>query len=108
MLLPDIPTIDISPLANGGPDERTSCGRAMGDALRGVGFFQVTGHGVEPGMLERVYDSAQGFFGLPTTEKMTVAMRRETGYRGYFPLLGEVTDPAFGGDPKEGFDVALR
>lgn len=105
MLMSDIPTIDVSPLASGALGERMACGRAIGDACRGVGFFQVTGHGVDPVLLAQAFAAAREFFALPATEKMTVAMRRETGYRGYLPLASEVTDPAFGGDPKEGFDV---
>jgi len=38
---------------------------------------------------------------------MAVALARSPFMRGYFPLAGEVLDPALGGDWKEGFDMAL-
>jgi isopenicillin N synthase-like dioxygenase len=50
---------------------------------------------------------AQRFFALPGAEKMTIALARSPFMRGYFPIEGEVLDPALGGDYKEGFDMAL-
>ena len=103
----EIPTIDISPLMSGDLATRTVCAHEIGAACRGVGFFQAAGHGIDPKLIAATFAVARDFFAPPMAEKMSVAMSRDTGYRGYFPLEGEITDPAFGGDPKEGFDVAL-
>jgi isopenicillin N synthase-like dioxygenase len=62
---------------------------------------------VDPRLVRRVFDVAGQFFATPLAEKMRVALSAETGFCGYFPLNGEVTDPLLGGDPKEGYDVSL-
>lgn len=103
----DIPIIDLSDLAAPNKAARLACGRAIGEALKTVGFFQAVGHGVDAALTAQVYEVAQAFFARPVEEKMTVALSPATGFCGYFPLLAEVTDPAFGGDPKEGFDISL-
>lgn len=102
-----IPVIDVSALDSADAAERQACGDAIGAACRDIGFFYATGHGVPPALLDAVMAEAEGFFAQPLPAKMQVALSRETGWQGYFPLAGEVTDPTMGGDPKEGFDIAL-
>jgi isopenicillin N synthase-like dioxygenase len=101
-----IPIIDISPLSR--PDEQSCAAVAaeIGRACRGVGFFYAVGHGVPRALTERIFAVAAEFFARPLAEKMAVALTRDSGFRGYFPVDGEVTDPAVGADPKEGFDIA--
>jgi isopenicillin N synthase-like dioxygenase len=102
-----IPVIEASRLS-GSTAERRACAREIGAACEGIGFFQVVGHGIEPALLERTFDLAAEFFAQPLASKMALALDKESGYRGYFPVKGEVTDPAAGADPKEGFDIAFR
>jgi isopenicillin N synthase-like dioxygenase len=97
----DIPIIDLSSSRAGEP-----LAQAIGDACRGIGFFYVVGHGVAPTLIQRVFAAAAAFFARPLTEKMAVALTPQSGFRGYFPIEGEITDPAVGADPKEGFDIA--
>jgi isopenicillin N synthase-like dioxygenase len=104
----NIPLIDLAPLRTGGGAARRQCAQAIGRACREVGFFYIVNHGVAPGLVAEVYDVAARFFALTPAEKMDVAMSKSPLYRGYFPLGGEVTDPALGGDPKEGFDISLE
>lgn len=102
----DIPTIEVGRL-RGGAAERAACAAEIGRACAEVGFFRIANHGVEPALLSRAFEAAAAFFALPLERKMAVALSAASGYRGYFPLKGEVTDPAAGGDPKEGFDIAF-
>ncbi len=102
-----IPVVDLTALDSAQPDERQACAAEIGRALREVGFFYALGHSIEAALVARVFGVARDFFALPLEEKLAVRMRPETGYRGYFPLQGEVTDEALGGDPKEGFDIAV-
>ncbi|HUN47041.1 MAG TPA: 2-oxoglutarate and iron-dependent oxygenase domain-containing protein [Stellaceae bacterium] len=102
-----IPIVDISPLRGADAAARAACGRAIDAACRNVGFFYARGHGVDSAVLSGVFAAARAFFALPEVEKMRVAMKASPLFRGYFPLGGEVTDPAVGGDVKEGFDMAL-
>ncbi|NYZ17674.1 isopenicillin N synthase family oxygenase [Azospirillum sp. RWY-5-1] len=103
-----IPVIDVSVLNSADAGERAACAARIGDACRSTGFFYVVGHGIDPAMLAGVYDAARAFFEQPLADKMAVALSRSPQFRGYFPLKGEVTDTAFGGDPKEGFDISLE
>jgi isopenicillin N synthase-like dioxygenase len=101
-----IPSIDVSSL-NGSQAERMRCAKAIGRACEEVGFFHIVGHGVDSGQRVRVFDVSERFFALPLTTKMDVVLSAESGFRGYFPFKGEVTDPLIGGDPKEGYDISF-
>jgi isopenicillin N synthase-like dioxygenase len=103
----EIPVIDIAGLFSADAAARRDCGRAIGAACRDVGFFYVVNHGIAQPRIEEVFAAARRFFALPETEKMAVALARSPFMRGYFPLEGEVLDPALGADYKEGFDMAL-
>jgi isopenicillin N synthase-like dioxygenase len=103
----EIPLIDISALFGADPAARLACGREIGRACRDVGFFYIVNHGIAHARIDEVFAVAQRFFALPGAEKMTIALARSPFMRGYFPIEGEVLDPALGGDYKEGFDMAL-
>jgi isopenicillin N synthase-like dioxygenase len=76
--------------------------RAIDAACREVGFFSVTGHGVDPALAARLELLAREFFARPDDEKAGVAMERGgTAWRGWFPLHGELTSGT--PDHKEGF-----
>ena len=45
--LANLPVIDLS-LADGGTEERALLHSALREAATGVGFFQLTGHGITP------------------------------------------------------------
>jgi len=103
----EIPIISLASLTCAAPGERRACAKEIGRACREVGFFTAVDHGIDDMLIERVFALARDFFARPLDEKLAVRMRAETGWRGYFPLEGETTDPAFGKDPKEGFDIAV-
>jgi isopenicillin N synthase-like dioxygenase len=101
-----IPTIDVS-LLHGSPAERRRCAEQIGWACHEVGFFRIVNHGVSRELLHRTFAVAERFFAQPLTEKMKVALDSSSDYHGYFSVLGEVTDPKMGADPKEGYDIAF-
>ena len=103
----EIPIIDVSGLFAAAAAPRLACGREIGRACRDVGFFYVVNHGVAQQSIDEVFAVARRFFALPEAEKMAIALARSPFMRGYFPLEGEILDPALGGDWKEGFDMAL-
>ena len=89
------PVIDIGALVDRGAGrerDRDEVGRLIVRACEEVGFFQVIGHGVDPGLRRDLFDTARRFFELPTEEKGAIAMERGgTAWRGWFPVGGELT-----------------
>lgn len=61
------------------------------DAARQVGFFYLTGHGIEPALLDGLMNSARRFFVLPETDKLAVEMLNSPHFRGYTRLPRERT-----------------
>ncbi len=100
-----LPVLDVAPLRAGrgptpGPGE-AEVARALDAACRATGFFLITGHGVDPGLLARLDAAARRFFALPEDRKAEVAMARGgRAWRGWFPEGGELT--AGRPDRKEG------
>ncbi|MEU3186547.1 2OG-Fe(II) oxygenase family protein [Streptomyces sp. NPDC006923] len=50
----DVPTIDISPLFGGDPNEKTRVAQEINKACRGSGFFYASGHGIDVQLLQDV------------------------------------------------------
>ena len=99
MSRPDLPVIDISALVAG--DDPREAATGIDRACREVGFFYVTGHGVDPGMVRTLEGLAREFFSLPPEEKAEVAMERGgRAWRGWFPTGAELTSGR--PDAKEG------
>lgn len=86
-----VPVIDISALS---PDSAVSGNDADSDAkaavaseidraCREIGFFQVTGHGVDPDLIDRMYTVSRAFFDQPLAVKRGVAQPSPDTIRGY-------------------------
>ena len=74
---------------------------AVDEACRGLGFFYVVGHGVDPALADRLDAAARDFFARPDGEKAAIAMvHGGPAWRGWFPLGGELTSGV--PDGKEG------
>jgi isopenicillin N synthase-like dioxygenase len=61
------------------------------DAARQVGFFYLTGHGIEPALLDGLMSAARRFFALPESDKLAVDMVNSPHFRGYTRLAWERT-----------------
>jgi isopenicillin N synthase-like dioxygenase len=83
-------------------------GREIDETLRTVGFFQVTGHGVDPAAGERCWELTRAFFDLPLADKLAVERAPGASY-GYFPMLTESLSSSMhaggAGDLKESFNA---
>ena len=64
---------------------------ALRAAAHDTGFFYVTGHGVDPGLLREVLKSAQQFFALPERDKLAIEMVQSPHFRGYNRVASERT-----------------
>jgi isopenicillin N synthase-like dioxygenase len=82
----EIPILDLS----------TSDGAALADEMREIcheiGFFVVTHHGVDPALVEAVFDSMRTFFALPEADKLLIDKRRSRHFRGWEPVGAESTN----------------
>ncbi|KAK1262521.1 S-norcoclaurine synthase 1 [Acorus gramineus] len=94
----NLPFIDLS-----APD-RISTAKLIRQACLDHGFFYLINHGIDDGILKRVFEESRSFFCLPLQEKMKI--ERNSEHRGYTPLYSETLDPSVSkGDLKESFYI---
>lgn len=68
----EIPTLDISPYLSGEPGGREAVAARLREISMTIGFFYLKGHGVPPGLLERMFAEARRFHSLPEAEKKKI------------------------------------
>lgn len=98
-----LPVVDISGLRTDEPEARAAVGRALRAACVDKGFFYVSGHGIEPALLEAAFAEARTFFALPAQEKQRVAMTKDNYGRGYEDVGGQTLEAGAPPDLKEGY-----
>ncbi|POA90145.1 MULTISPECIES: isopenicillin N synthase family dioxygenase [Pseudomonas] len=100
-----LPVLDLSQL-QGHPEQRRIFLDGLRQAARDVGFFYLTGHGVDSALLRRVQDQARAFFALPEADKAAVGMIHSPHFRGYNQAASEITR----GQPdlREQFDLGAE
>ena len=98
-----LPLIDLRPLRDGS-DPRTVAD-ALDAACTDLGFFVVTGHGLDPDLRAATMEQARRFFALPFEEKMEIAIAKSSCHSGYVPPKTETLDPTAGADGKEALDI---
>lgn len=100
-----LPLLDIS-LLNGSETERQEFLTALRHAARDIGFFYLTGHGIDPALLQQIQTLSREFFALPDEEKLAVAMVHSPHFRGYNRAASELTR----GQPdwREQFDIGAE
>ncbi len=104
-----LPTLDVSPFATGAEPGPAGDGIAklIDETCREIGFFLITGHGVEPGVKGAMLAAAREFFALPPADKEAIAIGGSPVHRGYVAMESEVSDDAGtqAGDLKETLDT---
>lgn len=101
-----VPVIDISGLRAAEPAEQERVAADLGAAARDVGFFYISGTGVDESLFERMLAATKEFFALPYEEKMRSYIGLSRCHRGYVPV-GEEGVESGTPDLKEAFDTAL-
>lgn len=104
----EIPEIDLSLMSSTDVDQRREVAADIRRACLEVGFFYVTGHGVDPSVIATAFDATEQFFSLPSEAKTAVSILHSPKMRGYTGLLEENTDPDNAGDLHEAFDIGLE
>jgi len=77
-----LPTLDISRF-DAGPEEKRAFVEELRRVSREVGFFYISGHGVNPGLVSATVDLARRFFALPEEDKLAIEMINSPHFRGY-------------------------
>lgn len=106
----DVPVIDLSAVLAGENDALERAAAELDDACRRIGFFAISGHGVDRALIDDVVETARGFFRLDRAEKDRVAPPTPNDFRGYLGMdttslaatLGDETPP----DLCESFNVS--
>ena len=101
-----VPIVDISGLRSQDRTDRERVATEIGRAARDVGFFYISGSGVDESLFDRLLESTKEFFALPVEEKMRSYIGLSRCHRGYVPV-GEEGVEAGTPDLKEAFDTAL-
>lgn len=100
-----IPLIDLSQL-DAAAAARTQFLAELRAAARDVGFFYLTGHGVDPELLRDLVAVARRFFALPEAEKLAIEMVNSPHFRGYNRVAWERTRGA--PDWREQIDIGAE
>ena len=78
-----IPLVDLSKFVNGSAEERQAFVAKLGKAFHETGFVGVVGHGIPKELIDRFFNQANSFFGLPTKTKRKYEVPGLAGQRGY-------------------------
>ncbi|MGO3741364.1 isopenicillin N synthase family dioxygenase [Kerstersia sp.] len=100
-----LPILDLSRL-EGSPAQRDAFLAELRYAAREIGFFYITGHGIQPELLQAVKQRAREFFALPQAEKLAVQMIHSPHFRGYSLAAAEYTRGRQ--DWREQFDIGAE
>jgi isopenicillin N synthase-like dioxygenase len=87
---PQIPMLDLRRF-DAGEAERAAFLTELREAAHGVGFFYVTGHGVDAELLSDLMDTSARFFSLPEADKLAIEMVNSPHFRGYNRVASERT-----------------
>jgi isopenicillin N synthase-like dioxygenase len=101
-----VPTVDISGLRSSERVQRERVAAEIGRAASEVGFFYVSGTGVDDELFDRMLAVTKEYFALPVEEKMRSYIGLSRCHRGYVPV-GEEGVETGTADLKEAFDTAL-
>jgi isopenicillin N synthase-like dioxygenase len=101
-----VPIVDIGGLGSSDRGKRERVAGELGKAASEVGFFYVSGAGVDDLLFDRMLAATKEFFALPLDEKMRYYIGLSACHRGYVPS-GEEGLATGMPEMKEAFDTAL-
>ncbi|MBN9636649.1 MAG: isopenicillin N synthase family oxygenase, partial [Actinobacteria bacterium] len=101
-----VPVIDISGLYSSERTEQERVAAEIGRAAAEVGFFYISGTGIDESLFTAMLAAVKEFFALPVAEKMRTYIGLSRCHRGYVPV-GEEGLAGTVPDLKEAFDTAL-
>ena len=85
-----VPVIDISAYRSGDTAARHRLAAEVDRICGEIGFMVISGHGVDPELIDAVEEISRAFFDLPLEEKMRIVRPAPDVTRGYMPIKAEV------------------
>lgn len=85
----EVPVIDIAGVRQGAADDIASTVKALRHAQEKVGFYVLTGHGLDQGLIEAVFEQTRRFHAQPLDVKL--ALKANADNVGYMPVKGSIT-----------------
>lgn len=79
--LTSLPVLDFARLDS--PSERDGFLSDLRETARSLGFFYLTGHGIDAGLISEVLGLSRRFFDLPEKDKLEIQMIKSPQFRGY-------------------------
>ena len=79
-----IPVIDVRAIHGTDPDALNALARIFHDTYAATGFGYITGHGIDPALIDRVFAASARFHALPRSQKMKVEL--DSNHRGFIPI----------------------
>lgn len=101
-----LPLVDIHGLFSSVEAERLTAADALGAAASQAGFLYVTGHGIDPHIIQRLKQRTVEYFAQSTEQKMQDYIGLSSNHSGYVPE-GEEQFVEGSVDHKEAFDVGF-
>ncbi len=95
--MPHVPALDIRRYDT----DRNAFVAELGTAYREFGFCGITGHGIDPELIDGAYEVFRKFFALPLETKMKYHVPGTGGSRGYTPYKVETAKDSVHPDLKE-------
>ena len=103
--VPSLPIIDLTAFVSSASDaQKARVALQLREACVEVGFFYLTGHGIERRDFDQLMGFGHRFFELPVEQKMSLHYARSPWRTGYFGVGGEGT----GGDAQGTPDLRER
>ena len=103
-----LPVIDVHALRRGSAAQRQAVAAKLGQACETHGFFYITGHGIDPDLIDAVFAASRAFFDLPEARKNALDKRHSPCNRGYEPLRAQTLEAGAPPDLKESFYIGAE
>lgn len=80
----ELPVLDAGALTSGNADDMQQFILDFRHAYGTVGFGYIVNHGIDPALIDAIFDASKTFHALPLEQKMSVAL--DANHRGFIPI----------------------